>query len=332
MQGEQEYTESVPVYLAPMAGITDLPFRRLAARFGRVRVVSEMIASRDILTNRPGTLARAELGLGLDYTAVQLAGRDPYWMAEAARLCEANGARVIDINMGCPAKKVTSGSGLGAAGSALLREPDLALRLIEAVVAAVAVPVTLKTRLGWDDDCRNAPALAAKAEAAGITMITIHGRTRCQFYRGTADWRAIARISEAVRIPVIANGDIKDLQDARSALKASGAQGVMIGRAARGQPWLPARIAAELNNQTAPAAPRGSALATMVQDHYDAMLGFYGRDLGLRVARKHLAWYLDGAGTSPSLRQSILTETRSDIVLRRLPEAFECVLSEDRAA
>lgn len=332
MQAEQHSTHPVPVYLAPMAGITDLPFRRLAARFGAVQVVSEMIASQDMLTDRPGTRARAELGLGVEDTAVQLAGRDPYWMAEAARRCEAGGARVIDINMGCPAKKVTSASGLGAAGSALLREPDLALRLIDAVVGAVSVPVTLKTRLGWDARCRTAPDLAARAEAAGVTKITIHGRTRCQFYRGAADWRAIARVSAAVRIPVIANGDITNLAQARRALTLSGAQGVMIGRAARGRPWLPAQIAAALNNRPGPATPRGPALGALAQEHYEAMLAFYGRDLGGRVARKHLAWYMDMAGTPADLRPLLLTEARSDVVLARLPEALEGSPARDIAA
>lgn len=322
MQVERQTTETVPVYLAPMAGITDLPFRRLVSGFGPVNVVSEMIASQDILTDRPGTRARAELGLGVYNTAVQLAGRDPYWMAEAARLCEAVGARTIDINMGCPAKKVTSGSGLGASGSALMREPDLALRLIEAVVGAVSVPVTLKTRLGWDDEYLNAPDIASRAEAAGITQVTIHGRTRCQFYRGSANWSAIAKVSEAVNIPVLANGDITNLSDARKALEASGARGVMIGRAVRGRPWLVAQIAAGLNGVREPSSPIGADLASLVQEHYDAILEFYGSDLGGRVARKHLAWYMDEAKTPTALRQLILTEERPREVQRRLAEAM----------
>mgnify|MGYP001093030514 CR=1 FL=1 len=311
-----------PVFLAPLAGITDLPFRNLVARFGAGLVVSEMVASQEMVQAKPGVRERAELGFGLDNTAVQLAGREAHWMAEAARQVEANGARIIDINMGCPAKKVTSASGAGASGSALMKDLDHALSLIDAVVGAVDIPVTLKTRLGWDDALMNAPELARRAENAGIAMITIHGRTRCQFYKGRADWAAIARVKQAVRIPVIANGDIVDAATARKAMNLSGADGVMIGRGAQGRPWVLAQIAAEVWGTPAPQVPQGKELADMVCDHYEDMLRFYGPELGNRVARKHLGWYLDGAGTGAALRKQVLTSRTNSEVLRLIPRAL----------
>ena len=306
------------VFLAPMAGITDLPFRKLVQRFGAGLVVSEMVASQEMVQAKPGVRERAELGFGVENTAVQLAGREAHWMAEAARVVQDNGARIIDINMGCPAKKVTN----GYSGSALMKDLDHALTLIEAVVQAVDVPVTLKTRLGWDDDLRNAPSLAKRAEDAGIRMITIHGRTRCQFYKGQADWAAIRAVKNAVSIPVIANGDIVDPETARAALGLSGGDGVMVGRGIQGKPWVLAQIDARLNAEPMPIAPRGADLCDLVAAHYQDMLSFYGVTLGNRVARKHLGWFMDTAGTPAALRKPILTETDPAAVLAALPKAI----------
>ena len=309
------------VFLAPLAGITDLPFRRLVARYGAGLVVSEMVASGDLLTEKPSVRAKARTDLGLAdgaATSVQLAGREAGAMAEAAKVVADMGARIIDINMGCPAKKVTG----GASGSALMRDLDHALGLIEAVVGAVDLPVTLKCRLGWDTGCLNAPALAQRAEAAGVRMITVHGRTRQQFYKGNADWSAIAAVREAVTIPVIANGDIVDTRSARTAMSQSGATGVMVGRGAQGAPWRLAEIAAGLFGSAAPEVPTGHALSDVVSEHYESMLGFYGKELGLRIARKHLGWYADEAAVDPALRARIMTLTSPGDVLALIRSAF----------
>ena len=305
-------------FLAPMSGVTDLPFRRIAARHGAGMVVSEMVACEGAAKGSDEARLRAE-GEGLDLHVVQLVGRAPAAFAEGVRVAEASGARIVDINMGCPARSVTGGS----AGSALMRETPLALRIIEATVAAARVPVTLKMRLGWDDASRNAPELARMAQAAGVRMITIHGRTRCQFYKGRADWSAIAAVKAAVDIPVVANGDLSEAAEAPAMLRASHADAVMIGRGAYGRPWIVGQAGAVLAGLPVPAAPVGDALRDLVVEHYAAMLSHYGAALGLRNARKHLGWYLDHhAPHAGALRKAILTATDPDAVIRLLAAAF----------
>lgn len=267
--------------LAPMSGVTDLPFRTLAWRFGAGLVVTEMVASRELVMNRGESWARLK-STGIAPHVVQLAGREAHWMAEAAKVAAGNGADIIDINMGCPAKKVTG----GYSGSALMRDPDHALSLIEATVQAVDVPVTLKMRLGWDEDSINAPEIARRAEEAGIQLVTIHGRTRMQFYEGRADWDAIRSVREAVSIPLIANGDVETPADVEDILKRSGADAVMVGRGAQGRPWHIGWLAGN-------PVPQGLQISELVTEHYEMMLDFYGREAGLRHARKHLGWYLD---------------------------------------
>ena len=275
------------VLLAPMSGVSDAPFRNLAQRGGAALVFTEMVASRELAEQHPEFARRARKARDTSAPfAVQLAGREPRWMAEGARIAQDLGADLIDINMGCPARQVTG----GYSGSALMRDLDHALSLIEAAVRAAKVPVTLKMRLGWDHASMNAPELARRAEAAGVQMVTVHGRTRCQFYGGRADWSAIAAVKREVRIPVIANGDCTNAAEARAMLAASGADGVMIGRASYGRPWLAGTIANDLDSGSGRKAPSLAEEAALVSEHHQGILSLYGGEKGNRNARKHLGW------------------------------------------
>jgi nifR3 family TIM-barrel protein len=314
------------VVLAPMSGVTDAPFRRLTAALGAGLVVSEMTASDDLANGRPMTRLRCEAA-GIGPHVVQLAGCETRWMAEGARIAEATGADIIDINMGCPARHVTGGQ----SGSALMRDLDHALRLIEATISAVKVPVTLKMRLGWDDLSLNAPELARRAEAAGVQMITVHGRTRCQFYKGEADWGAVRAVRDAISIPLVVNGDITSFEKAVTALGMSGADAVMIGRGAQGQPWLPGQIGRRLETGIAESAPSLAEQLKYIRALYDEVCGLYGLRIGLRHARKHLGWALEiaaqcsraPAATLKNWRQKILTSDDPHRVHRSLQDAFD---------
>jgi tRNA-dihydrouridine synthase B len=316
------------VVLAPMSGVTDAPFRRMAMQLGAGLVVSEMAACAALARGRANAQLRLEnQGHGLH--VVQIAGCEPYWMGEGARIAADAGADIIDINMGCPAKHVTN----GAAGSALMRDLDHALRLIEATLAAVPLPVTLKMRLGWDHQSLNAPELARRAAAVGVKLITVHGRTRCQFYNGEADWRAIAAVKDSVAVPVVANGDIIDFDDAVAALAASRADAIMIGRGAQGRPWFPGQVARFLATGIREEAPPLREQLALVAALYEEMLAHHGLRIGLRHARKHLGWALDAAaatvGASAQLlkdwRARVLTAEEPSEARRRLADAFQAL-------
>lgn len=303
------------VILAPMSGVSDLPFRQLAYEYGAGMVVTEMVASRELVTKSAESEVRLQ-GEGISPHVVQLAGREAHWMGEAAKISEASGADMIDINMGCPAKKVTG----GYSGSALMRDLDLALELIEATIKAVDVPVSVKMRLGWDENSMNAAELASRAEQAGVQMITVHGRTRSQFYEGHADWSAIADVRAAVSIPFIANGDVETVDDVNQILKLTGADAVMVGRQCQGRPWHCGFLAGD---NSAPKTP--SEIFQFVRRHYLMMIDHYGEKIGVRQSRKHLNWYLErhALGLNPKIRTEILSSLDVNKIIDKLQEAIE---------
>lgn len=307
------------VLLAPMSGVTDLPFRKLVKKFGASLVISEMIASRAMIIQTKDSLKKCQKDDGHYPMSVQLAGCDPEVMAQAAKLNEDLGADIIDINFGCPVKKVVN----GFAGSALMKDEALATKIMEAVVKAVKIPVTMKMRLGWNTQNLNSPKLAKIAQDVGIKMLTVHGRTRCQMYNGEANWQLIRNVKEAVNIPVIANGDIKNTQDAKKAMELSGANGVMIGRACYGRPWLINQISQELKGKTITSLPTIEEQKNIVLNHFEEMIDHYGQKVAVPLARKHIGWYSSGLKSSAEFRAKINTLQDVDVIKSEINRFYD---------
>jgi len=320
-------TIDAPVILAPMTGVTDLPFRKIVKRYGAGLTVSEMIASQAMIRETRQSLQKAAWDPSEEPVSLQLAGCGPVEMAEAARLNEQRGAAIIDINMGCPVKKVVNGD----AGSALMRDLPLAASIIEATVEAVSVPVTLKMRMGWDHGSLNAPELARIAEDLGVRMITVHGRTRCQMYRGEADWSFVAKVKQATSLPVIVNGDICSLEDARTALAQSGADGVMIGRGAYGKPWLLGQVMADLAHDGDKPDPSMDEQLDLILEQYDAMQSLYGVQTGVNLARKHIGWFTKGLTGSAEFRNRVNQQDDPKVVIRMLQDFYSPWLARSAA-